>query len=429
MYILTIPSFQYIKMFPTDGSTTGELPHHSLSCNVIDNAQMLIIGGTFPTTDDCDVPEQFGVHNVDMGQQNPEKALWQIFVTNLTTYALPDAVVSAVGGSAGGGATKTAPDGGFDSPDLRVLMTRKARIEERTPTRSIPTSTGSPEQANPVSAGAIAGIAVAGAVAALTAVIGTVWFIRRRRRSQKPDPHNPDGASPATTSWNPHTPVTYSPDSPHPHSPFLQPPGNGHYRHPRQPVELPVDTPPPHPPPGVHSWLGPDGVMYELVTTPTTNVGGSTSVLNRSGTPTTESGAGTGATTAASSGGNEPQTKIDADGRLWVQVSPSPTRSPTGSPVGYGLGQGHGPAYYHHHHPPPHPAPQQQQQHGAEMMYSPGLGIESASQRVVVVAADGTPQELSTEPPRRAGADRALGEGMGWDAAHGRPRHTTFYHP
>src|SRR2546423_846018 len=57
VYILSMPSFQWIKWWPTVANTGH--PHNSLSCNVVDNAQMLIIGGTFPAPGDsamCDAP-------------------------------------------------------------------------------------------------------------------------------------------------------------------------------------------------------------------------------------------------------------------------------------------------------------------------------------------------------------------------------------
>ena len=41
-----------IKIFPS-GDGTGQYPHHSLSCNIISGAQMIIIGGTFPLTTQC----------------------------------------------------------------------------------------------------------------------------------------------------------------------------------------------------------------------------------------------------------------------------------------------------------------------------------------------------------------------------------------
>ncbi|KAL1842725.1 hypothetical protein VTJ49DRAFT_4363 [Mycothermus thermophilus] len=235
IYVLTIPTFQWIKMHPTDGNVTGEYPHHSLSCNIIDGAQMVIIGGTFPTLDMCDSPPQFGLHNADLGQQNPDKALWEIFNPNLTQYAVPDAIIDAVGGSPTGGATKTAPADGFSNPDLSVLMTRKARLPNRTPTRP-PTPVPEPDGDSSLSTGAIAGIAVGSAVALLAFLAGIYLLIRRRRESNGgvDKPGFPPG-SPQT--WNPDTPVT----SPYSHSsspyqvgaPFI----------PAKPIELPLPLP------------------------------------------------------------------------------------------------------------------------------------------------------------------------------------------
>ena len=59
VYVLSLPSFTWIKMYPRPGgSVVQQYPHNMLSCNVIDKGQMLIIGGSFPldqTT--CDAPE------------------------------------------------------------------------------------------------------------------------------------------------------------------------------------------------------------------------------------------------------------------------------------------------------------------------------------------------------------------------------------
>jgi hypothetical protein len=54
---------------------------------------------------------------------------------------------------------------------------------------------------------------------------------------------------------------------------------------------------------------------------------------------------------------------------------------------------------------------------------TPGFGVDRQ------ILGDGgrvfEPQELSCEPR----GEGRLGEESGWDAAHGRPRHLTFYHP
>lgn len=60
-------------MYPISGNTTEQYPHNTLSCNVIDGAQMLIIGGSFPVDNTtCDAPDQYGSHGLDMGEQNPD---------------------------------------------------------------------------------------------------------------------------------------------------------------------------------------------------------------------------------------------------------------------------------------------------------------------------------------------------------------------
>jgi len=62
-------------MYPSPGSNATQYPHNMLSCNVIDGAQMLIMGGSYPldpTT--CDAEGQYGTHGLDMGEQNPGKS-------------------------------------------------------------------------------------------------------------------------------------------------------------------------------------------------------------------------------------------------------------------------------------------------------------------------------------------------------------------
>lgn len=66
VYILSLPSFTWIKMYPAADSNAQQYPHNTLSCNVVDAGQMLIIGGTFPLDDTtCDAAEQFGTHGLD----------------------------------------------------------------------------------------------------------------------------------------------------------------------------------------------------------------------------------------------------------------------------------------------------------------------------------------------------------------------------
>lgn len=268
--IVTIPTFTWIKLYPNDGNVTGQYPHHSLSCNVVNKGQMLVIGGTFPLSDECDAAPQWGAHNLVLGQQSdPDANPWQLYSPNLTTYAVPDEIISVVGGEATGGATRTSPAGGFDNPDLDVLMTKRASVASRTPTRPIPGATGSGNSSagsGRLSTGAIVGIAVGGGIALIALIAGVCLFARRRRRfrygatgGHHGGPKSSAGGSsspytfggPGTAPWSPdsaysaaaaaaggaHTPSSYGA----PPSPFARRPSNLNVQ--QGPAELAAPVP------------------------------------------------------------------------------------------------------------------------------------------------------------------------------------------
>jgi hypothetical protein len=147
---------------------------------------MLIIGGTFPLSSDCDSPATWGTHNVDLGKVSG--FAWNSFQTNetnSTSYVVPPDVIAVVGGGPTGGAKMSAPSGGFNagSGDLAVYFGEKASVATRTPTRIIPSATGSAgSSSKPLSTGAIAGVAVGGAFVLLALALGCCCFIRRHRR-------------------------------------------------------------------------------------------------------------------------------------------------------------------------------------------------------------------------------------------------------
>lgn len=225
-----------------------------MSCNVVNKAQMLIIGGTFPLTQDCDASPQFGTHNLVLGQQSdPGANPWELFSPNLTTYAVPDIVLSIVGGQATGGATNRSPPGGFDNPDLDVLMTKKASVPTRTPTRAVPGATGSSHSSgSQLSTGAIAGVAVGGAVVLISLLGGLCFFIRQRRRNLTPPERSSKSSAGGSSAfpygpgspWSPHSNQsgTARPSLPSSHespmSPFRRRPSNLNVQ--QGPAELPA---------------------------------------------------------------------------------------------------------------------------------------------------------------------------------------------
>lgn len=217
VYILTLPSFKWINWW--EGSNPPN-PHNSLTCNVVNKGQMLVIGGTFPLTDACDSAPTWGTHNMDLGKLSGKS--WNNYELNITSYSVPPEVVALVGGSSSGGATATAPAAGFNNSDLSVYFSQHAAVASRSPTRSIPTPTNS-HSSKALPTGAIAGIAVGGAITLVALIIGICCFCRRHRRQAE------------TTQ----TPVTYN--AVPPQSPPSHYTDEGQYQ-PR--YQLPANPPP-----------------------------------------------------------------------------------------------------------------------------------------------------------------------------------------
>ena len=97
VYILSIPAFVWVKWYP---QTTGaSAPHHSLTCDIINGTQMIVMGGTFPDSSACDVPYVAAQHNLNLGQNNPANSLWSAFVLDFPPYIVPPAITQLIGGT------------------------------------------------------------------------------------------------------------------------------------------------------------------------------------------------------------------------------------------------------------------------------------------------------------------------------------------
>lgn len=95
MWILSLPSFKWVNYYKSPSG--GGSPHHSLSCNIVNGGQMLVIGGTFPINDTCDSPELWGVHNADIGKVSGKA--WNTYDPNITSYKVPPEIMGVIGGS------------------------------------------------------------------------------------------------------------------------------------------------------------------------------------------------------------------------------------------------------------------------------------------------------------------------------------------
>lgn len=200
------------------------------------------MGGHFTNSSDCDVPVIQGQHGLDLGKANAQGVKWARYNASLTTYNVPTEIISSIGGGPTGGATKTAPEGGFANRDLQVAMTRAYTVTSRTPTRAIPTATGGSGDDGGSNKGAIIGGAVGGGLGGLLLVagVGFFLFLHRRKRNQKAAeaakkehrvselPSHQDPKSPAMSQHTQHTGFP-SPGTTHPGSPTQQNGGWGQH--------------------------------------------------------------------------------------------------------------------------------------------------------------------------------------------------------
>ncbi|KAI5779913.1 hypothetical protein DFH27DRAFT_489065 [Peziza echinospora] len=176
VYILTMPSFRWIKWWPTTDESLR--PHNTLSCNVVKGNQMIVMGGHFPGDDKCDSPEAFGVHNMDLSNQNTEKAVWYGYTKVNTAYKVPEAIVNVVGGSETGNATLRAPEGGFNNTLLQTLFSRTlSPIPGRAPTRT-PKSKKLPKSA-------LIGMVLGILVALILVLVGILLILKRVKNKRK----------------------------------------------------------------------------------------------------------------------------------------------------------------------------------------------------------------------------------------------------
>ncbi|KAF9872743.1 hypothetical protein CkaCkLH20_09922 [Colletotrichum karsti] len=417
VYVLSLPTFTWVKQYPATNGT-GSNPHHSLSCNIVPGrAQMIIIGGTFPASDECDYPVQWGTHNVDLGRQNKNKSIWELYSPNKTSYSVPDDIIAVVGGNGNGGASKTAPANGWNQNDLGLMMAQTADISVRTPTRMVSPAATSTGRVGTFVTGAIVGIAIGAAAVIVLFALACFCLVRRRRRINRyhtpraPRPGHPYHTQSMSEAWSP-PPMTHmspvaSPYSPpYGHSPFTPPPppmspppqsAQTVPPHMGPPVELPSESPGPPTISTVTPAPAPSGHVSSGATTMAAPSMAPSSMTQTSGVmyPPQQAYFPDPATLSN-------QVQIDANGNMWVpQVSMVQVATGGGS------------------------------QHGTPPVYTPPMGDRKSPlpgrdqhptppvvevQPTPPAELPSSPQELSAEGPDDRGADGQRGS-----------KHQTFY--
>ncbi|PSN58874.1 hypothetical protein BS50DRAFT_475119, partial [Corynespora cassiicola Philippines] len=134
VYVLTLPSFIWIKWWPRpEHNVDATFPHHSLTCDVINGTQMIVMGGHFTNiTSECDVPVVYGQHGLDLGVINDKKVPWVLFRYDNPPYRVPELVVNVIGGTARGNANATRPKNNMTYDEY--LFEKSYSVPQRYPT-------------------------------------------------------------------------------------------------------------------------------------------------------------------------------------------------------------------------------------------------------------------------------------------------------
>ncbi|EPS39852.1 hypothetical protein H072_6347 [Dactylellina haptotyla CBS 200.50] len=178
VYILSLPTFVWTKYWPAAGDNTNSHPHHSLSCNVVLNSQMLIIGGVFPNNDGCDAVKVSGAHGLNLSGSLSDSTVWPSeFEPNLDDYHVPTTVLSNFNIETGN------PVISWGDRDLSILITRTPPTATRTPTRAVttPKPAISTKERN-----IIIGVVVPVVFLALLGIGICIFFRRKKNRRQRP---------------------------------------------------------------------------------------------------------------------------------------------------------------------------------------------------------------------------------------------------
>ncbi|KAI9733699.1 MAG: hypothetical protein M1834_003302 [Cirrosporium novae-zelandiae] len=200
VYILSIPSFHWVKAYSGNG-THGRRGH---KCALVYPNQMFVVGGQYmdPTTCVEGILQVFNLNSLEF-QDTYDPTIWD-------NYEVPDVVTNIIGGNANGSATTKAPLTSWDDSSLSALFETKytktmttwypytaTSSSSASPTISIVYNTnGLPKWVAPV-IGAVLGIIF------VTTLIILVLLWRRRLRHRQSDTstHAPEGPRNRILTW------------------------------------------------------------------------------------------------------------------------------------------------------------------------------------------------------------------------------------
>ncbi|KAH7068684.1 hypothetical protein FB567DRAFT_248336 [Paraphoma chrysanthemicola] len=172
--ILTLPSFTWTNVWPI-----GEAPRWGHKCHIAGKRQMITVGGNITNGLECD----WEVKGVAVWELST--LTWgSVFMSNLSTFQVPQKVLPLTNGTVNGSATVKEPALGWTDPGLKTVFA----------TRRKDTSTGGTKKTNTA---AIAGGVVGGIVALALIAILALFLRRRHRKAHAPHelPNTPSAAA------------------------------------------------------------------------------------------------------------------------------------------------------------------------------------------------------------------------------------------
>ncbi|KAI9786064.1 MAG: hypothetical protein M1835_003167 [Candelina submexicana] len=204
VYVLTVPTFQWVKAY--QGNMTARAYH---TCEIINKQQMLVIGGFNAT----DIGPQTCARDMggDLRTFDMSNFSFSDFDIKKVNYAVPGGILSVIGGTVDGGATKTEPSQGWTDPLFQTAFSNaKNNILPSASTSNPPGSPPPPSQSSRPShssalvPGAIAGVVVGSIVAASLLVLLLIFWRKKHsspkqqitlllENGEKPLPHAPHG--------------------------------------------------------------------------------------------------------------------------------------------------------------------------------------------------------------------------------------------
>lgn len=187
VYVLSIPSFRWIRV---NQDSSERSRHH---CSLVGNNTMLVVGGITPNynypqptwdASGCDTTSMFSQGLGIFSLNNHSWSTNYDPVAAATPYQIHPNISAVIGGTAAGGASAMAPEGGFSQKALGVLLTGNQNVET-TETSTTEKPVAALKHKKPLSVASIAGIIGSCVFGLLLGLALSLAIFMRRRQKYK----------------------------------------------------------------------------------------------------------------------------------------------------------------------------------------------------------------------------------------------------